>query len=66
MADGPGKYDFLCTLVRDLAKSEGAAVIVVNGELGSGFSVQLNEGLRLAMPAMLRLLADQIEAGMTE
>lgn len=66
MASGPGKYDDLCTTVRDLARSEGAAVIVINGCLGSGFSVQLTEGLRLAMPAMLRLLADQIEAGDAE
>lgn len=38
MALGPGKYDDLCTYVREKAKAEGAIVIVYGGERGQGFS----------------------------
>lgn len=41
MSDGPGKYDDLCTYVREEANAAGAVVIVINGERGSGFSIQL-------------------------
>ena len=41
MSIGPGKYDDLCTYVREQAKAEGAIVIVFNGSKGHGFSAQL-------------------------
>lgn len=40
MSIGPGKYDELCTVVREGAQAEGAVVIVIGGNRGSGFSVQ--------------------------
>jgi hypothetical protein len=39
MAEGPGKYDDLTTLVRERAKAHAVVVIVVEGTKGSGFSV---------------------------
>jgi hypothetical protein len=51
MPIGPGKYDDLCTYVLETAKAEGAVVIVIRGERGSGFSVQMldrTEALLLA------------------
>jgi hypothetical protein len=62
MALGPGKYDDLCTHVRETAKAEGALVIVVNGSNGSGFSCQAGLVTTAKLPTMLRIIADQIEA----
>lgn len=62
MPIGPGKYDDLCTYVREQAKAEGAIVIVYNGLRGNGFEVQATLPLTLRLPEMLRTMADQIEA----
>jgi len=43
MALGAGKYDGLCTMVREQAKAEGAIVVIINGEHGQGFSVQVSD-----------------------
>jgi hypothetical protein len=40
VAVGPGKYDDLCTYVREKTVAAGAIVIVIGGARGSGFSVQ--------------------------
>jgi len=61
MALGPGKYDELCTLARERAKALAAVVIIIDGEHGSGFSVQGPAALTLDLPCILRLLADDIE-----
>jgi citrate lyase alpha subunit len=62
MALGPGKYDKLCTHVREQAKADAAIVIVLNGNLGDGFSMQTErlEAL-VALPDILRDTARQIE-----
>jgi hypothetical protein len=44
MADGAGKYDDLCTTVREASHAEAALVIVLNGDRGSGFSCQVLGG----------------------
>jgi hypothetical protein len=61
MADGPGKYDELATYVRTAAQARGVVLILVDGTLGSGFSVQVNSDLRLTLPVLLRRIADDIE-----
>lgn len=62
MAQGPGKYDDLATLVRERSKARGTLVVVVGGNQGSGFSVQTDEPAFLdALPSLLRSIADQIE-----
>lgn len=54
---GPGKYDDLCTEVRTKANADGAIVIVLNGDKGSGFSAQLpSEGFG-ALPQVIRALS---------
>jgi len=59
----PGKYDTLCTLLRETAAAEGAIVIVFNGLLGSGFSVQTTHmGLVNKLPALLEQMAQDIRA----
>lgn len=61
MPVGPGKYDDLCTYVREQAKAAGAIVIVIGGAKGAGFSVQAPPIVTLKLPALLRELAKQIE-----
>lgn len=58
---GHGKYDDLCTYVREQAEAEGAIVIVFGGNKGPGFAVQSSLGVLLQMPALLRFVADEIE-----
>jgi len=59
---GPGKYDELCTEVRTRSGAAGAIVIIFGGERGDGFSVQTTTPeLVVALPGMLRQLADLIE-----
>jgi hypothetical protein len=61
MPIGPGKYDELCTHVREKAKAQGAIVIVFGGELGSGFSVQADPLTLKHLPSLLREVAGEME-----
>lgn len=58
--NGPGKYDDLCTHVREAAKAQGAVVIIINGEHGQGFSVQGDIATLLHLPDMLDQVSAQI------
>lgn len=62
MAFGPGKYDDLATEVRTKAKADGVLLLIVDGTKGSGFSAQLPPLLTAKLPAILRSIADQIDA----
>ncbi len=58
-----GKYDELCIAMRDATAAECAIVIILGGELGSGFSVAATEhGLHVDIPALLEKLAREIRA----
>jgi len=62
MSIGPGKYDDLCTKVREDTAADAVVLIVLRGNLGSGFSVQaLGEPLS-ELPAILEFMAKQIRA----
>ncbi|MDO8713994.1 MAG: hypothetical protein Q7K13_05895 [Polynucleobacter sp.] len=60
MSNGAGKYDHLCTEVRTKAESKGAIIIVLGGNLGSGFSVQADIDTLSQLPDMLETIAKQI------
>lgn len=61
MPTGPGKYDDLCTLVRDQAEARAAIVIVIEGNRGTGFSLQTTDpNVIRALPELLQLVAHQI------
>lgn len=62
MALGPGKYDDLCTYVREQTQAEGTIVIVLGGNKGSGFSCQADLPTTLRLPDMLERLAKDIRA----
>lgn len=63
MALGPGKYDELCSQAREQAGggSTAAVLIILHGNKGSGFSCQATLQDALALPELLRSVADQIE-----
>lgn len=67
MPIGPGKYDDLCTRARDAAKAKMAVLVIVGGEKGDGFSVQVqahpSDPLTdpRALVNLLRNMADQIQ-----
>lgn len=61
MSIGPGKYDALCTEIREETKAQGVILMVFDGDQGCGFSVQAPFELTLGLPSILRDLAQQIE-----
>jgi hypothetical protein len=61
MAAGPGKYDDMATYVREQSHAAGVIVIVIGGDKGEGFAVQADLPTTLALPQMLRHMANQIE-----
>ena len=60
MSTGAGKYDDACTLARGLTGGT-VILIVINGDHGSGFSVQCTDMRILAkLPVILEDTAQQI------
>ena len=59
---GPGKYDEEATLVQERTEAAGVIVIVVGGNKGQGFACQGTLAVTQALPAMLRHIADQLDA----
>lgn len=57
-----GKYDAALGQVLDSLNAESGMLVVLDGDKGAGFSVRAPLDLILAMPTMLRRLADAIEA----
>lgn len=66
MPIGPGKYDHLCTLVREAAQAEGAIVLLLGGPAGAGFSVQAPLEVQLKLPEILETIARQIRADLQD
>ena len=62
---GAGRYDALCSEAREKAHALGAMLIIFSGVHGDGFSAQLAPELTRAIPAILRYMADEIEASFT-
>ena len=61
MAIGPGKYDDVCTEIREKTEAVGVVMIVVEGNKGSGFSCQAPLEVTIKLPQILRQMADDIE-----
>lgn len=59
--NGPGKYDHVATDARKAAKAAGIGLIVIGGEHGDGFSVQMPPELLLVLPELLRTMATDID-----
>ncbi len=59
--NGPGKYDDVCTSVREETQAKGVVLIVFGGVKGEGFSVQADGQTLVQIPHILRTVAQQIE-----
>lgn len=66
MPIGPGKYDHLCTYVREQANAEGAIVVILNGDRGAGFSVQADLRAQLTLADLLEHMAKEIRASLAQ
>ena len=62
--DNPGKYDNLCTEARLKAKAHSAVLIILGGDKGFGFSVQMPEKAIAGLPAILEHMAAEIRRDM--
>lgn len=56
----PGKYDYLCTVASQCADAEGTILIIINGNHGSGFSVQATADIIGRLPELLETVANNI------
>lgn len=62
MTAGPGKYDHACTLARIASGAQVCVVIVIDGDKGTGFSVQATQPVDpRALAGILRETARMIE-----
>lgn len=62
MPRGPGKYDGVATLARELTGAQAVVLVVFDGADGSGFSIQLTKPFRRgALGEVLRRMADSID-----
>jgi len=65
MADGPGKYDDVCTMAREMAGVQspgGAVLIIIGGDRGPGFECQCDALTLAYLPEMLEKIAGDIRA----
>lgn len=65
MAYGPGVYDNETTELRQKMEATAVILVVIDGVRGSGFSMQGPPRFTLALPQILRNMADQIERDST-
>ncbi len=57
-----GKYDAECEKLQQELGAEGVLLIVFNGSRGMGFSATVTAEVMLAIPAILRRVADDIDS----
>lgn len=65
MALGPGKYDDLCTQVREQLEADGVILVVIRGKKGSGFSVQGTLQVIATLPDTLEHMASEMRKDMS-
>jgi len=61
---GPGKYDDLTKVVKEITQAKGILIIVLDGVKGNGSSCKIDsdrKDLLDAMPAKLRKIADAMD-----
>lgn len=69
MAIGPGKYDDLCSFVREqvqVEESGGVLLLVIGGNRGGGFSLQCDPTILMVLPEILDNLAAEIRKDLAE
>jgi len=61
MAVGKGRYDEICEAVREETGAFGAILLIMDGDRGNGFSVQVPPEVLGRVPELLQHLADAIQ-----
>lgn len=61
MAIGTGKYDALCTGIRERTGADAVMLIIIGGNRGDGFSLQAADDVLGELPLVLRDAAAQLE-----
>lgn len=64
--DSAGLFDTACNYVRDTTRARCAAVIVINGELGSGYSVVGPLEAQILLPDILHKIADTLRGQLSK
>jgi len=62
----PGKYDAVCTAVREETKADGVLLVIWGGPKGNGLSWDGNMFITMAMPDLLETLAKIIRDDMSK
>lgn len=62
---GPGKYGPCAQALRNLTGG-GIVLIVLDGDLGSGISIKVDERHMRVLPTLLRALAEQVDADLQQ
>lgn len=58
--NNPGKYDDLCTMVREETQAEGVVLMIVRGNRGSGFSAQATPNVLHSLPDAIEMVVAQL------
>ena len=58
--NGDGKYNQTCTMIRQMTAAKGVLVMVVDGSLGSGVSIQGDKQSMDAIADTLEIIAKQM------
>ena len=58
--NNPGKYDDLCTMVREATQAKGVVLIIYDGNKGLGCSVQATMSALMNLPEILEVTANGI------
>jgi hypothetical protein len=61
---GPGKYDEVCLRVKEQTRAKGCLLIILDGDEGSGAPCKMDCAVVGKMPALLRMIADEMEREM--
>lgn len=64
-ADGAHRYDSECARLREATGAACVAIVVLDGEQGTGYSVQALPGVLMRLPGMLEYVARRIRDDQT-
>ena len=64
--ESAGLFDTACTHVRDMPRARCAVVIVIDGELGSGYSVVGPLEAQVLLPDILHKIADSLHGQLSK
>lgn len=62
MPSGPGRYDDITTLVREMTGAACVVVVVIGGVRGDGFDQQIDAGRVASWSGLKRVLVDTLRA----